>query len=76
MGAVAIVIFNQRSRRSEASSHKRGMQWNPIAAVCEKPTPIELEMENARLQQLVADLLVRNQQLRSELKLAQRALNH
>ena len=37
----------------------------------EQPTPIELEQENARLQRLVADLLVRNQQLRIELKLAQ-----
>jgi hypothetical protein len=45
------------------------------AAVCEKQTPTELEMENARLQKLVADLLVRNQQLRIELKSAQRALN-
>ena len=46
------------------------------AAVCEKRTSTELEMENARLQQLVADLLVRNQQLRAELKLAQRALKY
>lgn len=46
------------------------------AAVREKQTPMELEMENARLQQLVADLLVRNQQLRIELKSAQRLLNH
>ena len=50
------------------------MESNP--AVCEKPTHIELEMENARLQKLVADLLVRNQELRIELKLAQRALNY
>jgi len=35
------------------------MEPNP--AVCEKPTHIELELENARLQKLVADLLVRNQ---------------
>ncbi len=42
------------------------MEHNP--AVCEKPTPIELELENARLQKLVADLLVRNQELRAELK--------
>jgi hypothetical protein len=50
------------------------METNP--AVCEKPTPVELELENARLQKLVADLLVRNQELRSELKLAQRALKY
>jgi hypothetical protein len=43
------------------------------AAVSEKQTHTELEMENARLQQLVADLLVRNQQLRIALKSAQRA---
>lgn len=35
-------------------------------------TPAELELENARLQKLVADLLVKNQQLRLELKIAQR----
>jgi hypothetical protein len=50
------------------------MESNP--AVCEKPTAIELEFENARLQKLVADLLVRNQQLRAELKLAQSALKY
>ncbi len=50
------------------------MESNP--AVSEKPTPIDLEQENARLQKLVADLLVRNQQLRSELNLAQRALKY
>ena len=50
------------------------MEPNP--AVCEKPTHIELEQENARLQKLVADLLVRNQELRVELKLAQRALKY
>ncbi len=35
---------------------------------------LELEQENARLHKLVADLLVRNQQLRLELKVAQRVL--
>jgi hypothetical protein len=33
---------------------------------------IQLESENARLQRLVAELLVRNQQLREELKSARR----
>jgi len=32
----------------------------------------QLEQENARLQRLVADLLMKNQQLRVELKAAQR----
>ena len=50
------------------------MELNP--AVSEKPTHIELELENARLQKLVADLLVRNQELRVELKLAQRSLKY
>ena len=35
-------------------------------------TPAELELENARLQKLVADLIVKNQQLRLALKIAQR----
>ena len=35
-------------------------------------SPAELELENARLQKLVADLLVKNQQLRLALKIAQR----
>jgi hypothetical protein len=47
-----------------------------MIATSEKPTPVELELENARLQKLVADLLVRNQQLRIELKAAQRAPNY
>ena len=38
-----------------------------------KPTVAEIELENTRLQRLVADLLVKNQQLRVELKAAQRA---
>ena len=44
------------------------MEPNP--AVCEKPTHIELELENARLQKLVAELLARNQQLRQALESA------
>ncbi len=47
-----------------------------LTAIGEKQTPVELEMENARLQKLVADLLVRNQQLRVELKAAQRVPSH
>ena len=42
----------------------------------ERLTPIELEQENARLQRLVADLLVKNQQLRLELKVAQRVSSY
>jgi hypothetical protein len=49
---------------------------NTVTAACEKLTPQELELENARLQRLVADLLVRNQQLRVELKAAQRGSSH
>jgi hypothetical protein len=48
------------------------MEMNPSATI---PTSSDLEMENARLQKLVADLLMRNQQLRIELKLAQRPQN-
>jgi hypothetical protein len=47
-----------------------------LTATCQKPTPVELELENARLQRLVADLLERNQRLRSELKMAQRPLSY
>ncbi len=36
------------------------------------PTQAELEQENARLQKLVAELLVRNQQLRNALEAATR----
>jgi hypothetical protein len=36
------------------------------------PTRIELEQENARLQSLVAELLVRNQQLRQALEASTR----
>ena len=39
-----------------------------MPGVSEKQTRQELEAENTRLHQLVADLLVRNQQLRLELK--------
>jgi hypothetical protein len=42
-------------------------------AVDERPTPDELERENARLQKLVAELLARNQQLRQALEYANRA---
>lgn len=51
------------------------METNPSATILIAPTPSDLEMENARLQKLVADLLMRNQQLRMELKLAQRPQN-
>lgn len=44
--------------------------------VCETPADLELALENARLQRLVADLIVKNQQLRLELKVAQRVLSH
>jgi hypothetical protein len=37
-----------------------------------KPAAAELEAENSRLQRLVADLLIKNQQLRVELKAARR----
>jgi hypothetical protein len=36
----------------------------------ERPTPQDLERENARLQKLVAELLARNQQLRQALEFA------
>jgi hypothetical protein len=32
----------------------------PLTAAAEKPTPVELEQENARLHKLVADLLVKS----------------
>jgi hypothetical protein len=51
------------------------METNPPATMLIAPTSSDLEMENARLQRLVADLLMRNQQLRTELKLAQRPQN-
>jgi hypothetical protein len=41
-------------------------------ATHQRMTPAELESENARLQLLVADLVVKNQQLRLALKIAQR----
>ena len=37
----------------------------------ERPTPLDLQAENNRLQKLVADLLVKNQQLRVALRAAQ-----
>ena len=56
------------------------MNFHPPAThpseVCEKPADLELELENARLQRLVADLIVKNQQLRLELKVARRVLSH
>jgi hypothetical protein len=39
----------------------------------DQPTMAQLEQENGRLQRLVADLLIKNQQLRIELKAAQRS---
>lgn len=48
------------------------METNTPATNLIAPTSSDLEMENARLQKLVADLLMRNQQLRIELKSAQR----
>ena len=48
-------------------------QGTTLTVTRTKPTAIELEQENARLQRLVADLLVKNQHLRVELKAAQRA---
>jgi hypothetical protein len=47
-----------------------------LTAAAEKLTTAELEHENSRLQKLVADLLVKNQQLRLELKLVQRATGY
>ncbi|HTZ57642.1 MAG TPA: hypothetical protein VMB49_06065 [Acidobacteriaceae bacterium] len=38
-----------------------------LKAVEERPTPEDLQRENARLQKLVAELLARNQQLRQAL---------
>jgi uncharacterized protein YlxW (UPF0749 family) len=38
-----------------------------LQAVDERPTPDDLQRENARLQKLVAELLTRNQQLRQAL---------
>jgi hypothetical protein len=49
------------------------IQHRNVTPACEKLTPMELEQENARLHRLVADLLVRNQQLRTELITAQHA---
>jgi hypothetical protein len=49
------------------------IQLRNVTPVCEQLTPMELELENARLHRLVADLLVRNQQLRTELITAQHA---
>lgn len=46
---------------------------NTLKAVDERPTPEDLERENARLQKLVAELLARNQQLRQALEYATRA---
>ena len=46
----------------------------PLVVAREKPTMVELELENSRLQRLVADLLVKNQQLRIELKAVQRPI--
>ena len=46
---------------------------NTWKTVDERPTPDELERENARLQKLVAELLARNQQLRQALEYANRA---
>ena len=48
-------------------------QCTSLTAAKNGPVPAELELENARLHRLVADLLVKNQQLRVELKAAQRA---
>ena len=45
---------------------------NTWKAIDERPTPDELERENARLQKLVAELLARNQQLRQALEYANR----
>jgi hypothetical protein len=70
---VAHVTFNPSSRKSEASMNSNA---STLKAVDEGPTTAELEIENARLQRLVAALLMRNQQLRVELKSAQRALTH
>ena len=48
------------------------IQGTTLTIARDKPPVAELEAENARLQRLVADLLVKNQQLRVELKTAQR----
>ena len=49
------------------------MILNRRTAIVEQPTPMDLEAENARLHLLVADLLVKNQQLRVALQAAQRS---
>lgn len=51
------------------------METNSSATTLIAPSSSDLEMENARLQKLVADLLMRNQQLRIELKSVQRPQN-
>lgn len=61
-GSAAVV--DRKHRRDEMNLHAEATHLGL--------TPAELELENARLQKLVADLLVKNQQLRLELKIAQR----
>ena len=48
----------------------QGITPNGITPKGSTPQLVELEAENARLHRLVADLLVKNQQLRVELKAA------
>jgi hypothetical protein len=48
-------------------------QCASLTVAKERPVMAELELENGRLHRLVADLLIKNQQLRVELKAAQRA---
>ena len=57
----------------EESEMNFQIQKNTMNASSHTLTLAELEAENARLQRLVADLLVKNQHLRVELKAAQRA---
>jgi hypothetical protein len=45
---------------------------NTLTGIDERPTTDDLARENARLQKLVAELLVRNQQLRQALEYTSR----
>jgi hypothetical protein len=77
---VAIEDGKLRSSRGLQLLERDEMESNTYAgtltAAAEKLTTAELEHENSRLQKLVADLLVKNQQLRLELKLVQRATGY
>jgi hypothetical protein len=62
--AECVAVAARKYRRDEMNLNAE--------ATHQRLTPAELELENARLQLLVADLVVKNQQLRLALKIAQR----